>query len=310
MNKIAVIGVPSSAGARHVGQEGAPSLFRRAGLIEGLRAAQLEVVDLDDLPQVSYRPDPRNPKQQNLTLVCDVAKRAADQVGRAIQAGAKPVVLGGDCTITIGVLAGLVRHFPDLGLIYFDGDIDLNTPAETSSGILDGMGMAHIIGKGAEALAHLGPRCPLMPEQNIVLFGDNPDAGYLDDTEIQRLQRCSMARYPVPQIRTRVAEAAREAVQRLEERVARILVHFDVDVIEFQDFPVADVGHDHGLTFAEAMQGLQVFLSSPKFAGLVVTEFNAERDVDGSSAVRLVTAIAKALGDAHLHWKESNVVHP
>jgi arginase len=43
MNKIAVIGVPSSAGAHRAGQELAPQLFRRAGFVERLRSARLRL---------------------------------------------------------------------------------------------------------------------------------------------------------------------------------------------------------------------------------------------------------------------------
>ena len=157
MPKIAVIGVPSSAGARQPGQERAPAAFRRAGLIERLSTPDLNVLDFGDLPLVAFHPDVANPHQQNLPLVIEVGRRVAEEVARAVQAGAKPVILGGDCTITLGVLSGLVRSFPDLGLVYFDGDVDLNTPAETSTGIFDGMGMAHVIGEGVDELTHLGP---------------------------------------------------------------------------------------------------------------------------------------------------------
>lgn len=44
-----------------------------------------------------------------------------------------PLILGGDCTITLGVLAAYVARYPDLGLLYFDGDIDVSTPATTTS---------------------------------------------------------------------------------------------------------------------------------------------------------------------------------
>jgi hypothetical protein len=53
------------------------------------------------------------------------------------------------------------------------------------------------------------------------------------------------------------------------------------------------------------MQALRVFLCTPKFAGLVVTEFNASRDPDGTYAEQLVTAITERLTEGHLHWKES-----
>ena len=49
---VALIGVPSSAGARRTGQEGAPAALRAAGLLERLRAKGLDVADLGDLPTV------------------------------------------------------------------------------------------------------------------------------------------------------------------------------------------------------------------------------------------------------------------
>src|SRR6478672_3296660 len=106
MDKVVVIGVPSSAGARRTGQERAPDSFRRAGLIEGLRAGGREVIDSGDLDQLTFRPDPTNPQQQNLDLVLDMTKRLARQVSDSDIDDAKAIVLGGDCTITLGVLAG------------------------------------------------------------------------------------------------------------------------------------------------------------------------------------------------------------
>lgn len=302
MDKLAVIGVPSSAGARHTGQERAPQAFRRARLVERLQSKGLPVFDLGDLPRVVFQPDPRNPKQQNLGLVCEVAKQVAAQVNRAVEEQARPIVLGGDCTITLGVCAGLVPNFPKLGLLYFDGDIDLNTPDDTPSGIFDGMVMAHMIGRGAKELSRIGPRYPLMPQENIVLFGYNPDAGWIDPGEAQRLDGCSMARLPIARIRGRTCEAAGEALAQLEDKIDKLLVHFDVDVIDAAEFPVADVPHSHGLGFQEAMDALSVFLKHPKFVGLVITEFNAQRDREGSFARQLVSTLTETLASEMNDW--------
>ena len=68
-----------------------------------------------------------------------------------------------------------------------------------------------------------------------------------------------------------------------------------MDVIDFDDFPAGDVPHYHGLSFDEAMSALDVFIASPKFAALVITEFNADCDPDGTLAVRFVNAVAKTL---------------
>ena len=89
----------------------------------------------------------------------------AEKVSLILDDGGVPLVIGGDCTITLGVAAAYVRRYPDLGLMYFDGDIDVSTPQGTVSGILDTMGMAHLLGDGIPELAHAGPRHPLLSER-------------------------------------------------------------------------------------------------------------------------------------------------
>ncbi|MEE9591974.1 MAG: arginase family protein, partial [Thermoplasmata archaeon] len=170
---LALIGVPSSAGARRRGQEGAPAALRAAGLLERLREEGLDVADLGDLPSVSFRPDTEHPRQQNLALVVGVARQVADRVDQALAGQRLPLVLGGDCSLSLGVIAALLRNPLRLGLLYFDGDLDLNTPETTPSGVFDGMVMAHILGRGTPQLAGIGPRRPLLSEEDIALFGYN-----------------------------------------------------------------------------------------------------------------------------------------
>src|SRR6266508_4657058 len=148
---IALIGVPTSAGSHGPGQEKAPQALRRAGLVEGLRAAGLEVEDHGDLPTARYQARAADPRQRNLDDVVEVAGRVADQVHAVLDRGQRPLVLGGDCTITLGVVAGFARHGDELGLVYLDGDADLSTPATSRSGVLDSMGVAHLLGEGAPA---------------------------------------------------------------------------------------------------------------------------------------------------------------
>jgi arginase len=297
MRKIGIIGVPSSAGARQSGQEEAPQLFRQAGFIENLHSVGLEVNDYGDLPEVPYQPDQQHPKSQNLQLVVEVVNRVANQVEGALRDNAIPIVIGGDCTITLGVLSALINNSPNLGLMYFDGDLDLNTPDTTPSGIFDGMVMAHMTGRGVDTLVRIGPRYPLMAEEDIVMFGYNTEAGAIDAAEVELLQQCRMIKYPVSQIQGKAKKSAMEALSQLENKADSILVHFDVDVIDFDDFPAADVPHSQGISFDEAMSALDVFITSSKFAALVITEFNAHRDPEGTLAVKIVDAVVKVLGE-------------
>jgi arginase len=189
----------------------------------------------------------------------------------------------------------MLKHSASVGMLYFDGDIDLNTPADSPSGILDGMGIAHILGNGATELTHIGPRFPLLDEGDIVLFGYNLESGWTDLVEVQRLERSALARYPALEVRGRAGEAATEAIRILEEKAEHVIIHFDVDVIDAAELPAADVPHSCGLSFGDTAKALQVFLSSPRTAGLVVTEFNASRDGDGTQARRLLDELVRAI---------------
>lgn len=68
-------------------------------------------------------------------------------------------------------------------------------------------------------------------------------------------------------------------------------------MIDFVDFPAADVTQpQQGLTLAETLAALQVFCASPKFAGLVIKEFNPDHDdKDGTLAKRLIDWLAQLL---------------
>ena len=289
--------MPSSAGAHWPGQEGAPRALRDAGLVERLEAAGCAVVDRGDMPRVRFRPAGESRRPHNLATVVEVAKGVTRQVESALRDGEVPLVVGGDCTVELGVLSGFLRAGEDPALLYLDGGLDLRTPADNPTGVLDSMGVAHMIGEpgAAEGLARVGPRFPLMPADRIVFFGYEPIVG--EPLEERVAERRGMARYPAERVREGPEEAAVEALGDLASRAGRFVVHFDVDVIDFYDFPVADVPqHNAGLTFREAVSSLEIFARSPGFAGLVITEFNPDHaDEEGELAATFVRAVADAL---------------
>lgn len=138
--QLAVIGAPSGAGACGVGQERAPSALRAAGLIEALGGVGLEVSDLGDSPVVPWRPDRARPRAQNLEAVLDVVRTTATRVADALRDGDRRVlVLGGDCTVGIGTIAGVRATRDGIAVAYFDLHSDLNTPASATDGALDWM---------------------------------------------------------------------------------------------------------------------------------------------------------------------------
>jgi arginase len=295
---LALIGVPTSAGTHGPGQEKAPQALREAGLVRGLEAAGVIVHDQGDLPLAMYQAAAADPRRRNLDGVAAVAGRVADRVAEVLGRGMVPLVVGGDCTITIGVVAGFARHGADVGLLYFDGDADLSTPASTSSGVLDSMVVAHLLGEGAPELTGLGPRRPLLAADRLLLFGfDDPD----DRGQAQQalLARHAPAAWPAARVREAPGgprAAAADALAELETRAATVVVHFDVDVVDTGDLPLANFPHfNQGLTLADALGCLEVFLAGDRLGGVVVTEVNPDHDPDGTQLGRLVDGLVAAL---------------
>lgn len=289
-----LIGVPTSAGAHGPGQEKAPAALRHAGLIEALRAAGLDLEDGGDLPVTRFQPDPGHRQQQNVDKVTAVATQVATRIEALRDHGRIPLLLGGDCTITLGVITGLLRKMPDdVGLLYLDGDIDLNTPATTHSGILDGMGIAHVIGLADNALSAIGPRQPLLPDERILLFGYDP--AEQEAFQLETLEHRKMFSYASTVVRDDPRATAGLALDKLQRQANRILLHFDVDVIDSTDMPLGDFPHfNAGLSFDEAMTCLNVFLAAPSLAAFVITEINPDHDPDGTLVRRFVQRLAGA----------------
>ncbi len=287
--RVSILGVPTSAGSHNPGQDKAPAAWRAAGLIDGLRQAGLDVEDRGDLPAAPFRPVRPDDGLRDTERVVAVAQAVAAEVAAVRADGRLPLVLGGDCTITLGVLAG----FGPTGLVYFDGDADLSTPERTESAVADTMGMTHMLGGGSPRLAGLGSRRPLLRPDQVVLFGFDP--AELDTSQWTELVSRHLYAAPAPAVRTDPAGQARHAVAYLERRTDSYLVHLDVDVLHTGLFPLANFPHFAGLTLDQVGEALAEFTGGEKFGGLVITEVNPDHDPDGQLLGRLARVVTGAL---------------
>jgi arginase len=290
--RVSVLGVPTSAGSHNPGQEKAPAAWRAAGLIGELKAAGLEVEDRGDLPAAPYRPVEPVDGLRDTDRVVVMIQQVASEVAAIRAAGRLPLVLGGDCTITLGALDGSGEG----GLVYFDGDADLNTPERSDSAVADTMGMTHMLGGGSPQLARLGSRYPLLRPGQVVLFGFDP--AELDTAQWTELASRHLYAAPAPAVRADPGGQARAALAYLERRVGTYLVHLDVDVLHTGLFPLANFPHFAGLTLDQVGVCLNEFARGEKFGGLVTTEVNPDHDPGGELLARLASTVAGALGGA------------
>jgi arginase len=296
---IGLVGAPSSAGAFAPGQEQAPGALREAGLVERLVTVGLAVNDHGDVPGFRWRPDRGRPRAQNLDAVVSTARSVAEQVAGALADGEVALVLGGDCTVGIGTVAGALRSgLVRPGLLYFDMHADLNTPQSVPDGALDWMGVAHLLGEpGAEArLAGIGPAEPLLEPDRILLYGVRTEGS--TQAEREAIERRSLDVVELAEVAAAPESTAGKALGRLLGRCDGLLVHFDVDVIDFTDAPLSEnTGRNIGLTLDQAFAALAVFAASDRLLALTVTELNPDHgESGGATLTAFVERLAAALG--------------
>jgi arginase len=291
---LGVIGVPTSAGAFAPGQERAPAALRDAGLIDMVREHGVDVRDHGDRDMWRWRPDRENRRAQNLGKVVEIVADTARRVAEAAGAGETTLVLGGDCTVGIGTVAGHVESGERVGLVYFDAHADLNVPGSILPGALDWTGMAHMLGEpeAAHDLVEVGGRIPLLEPAQVVLFGWGSEQAL--PRERETIERHSIDVVAVDEVSADPAAAAARALELLDDRAERLLVHFDVDVIDFTDVPLSEnPGRNEGLAYDDAVKALEILLRAPRLAGLTVTELNPAHTEEGAGSIeRLARDVA------------------
>ena len=243
---IALIGAPTSAGAFAPGQEDAPAALRAAGLVEALRAAGRDVRDRGDTPHFRWRVDHAESRAMNVEAVVRGAQEVAARVEAALRAGELALVLGGDCTVGVGTVAGAVAAGADPRLVYLDLHADLNTPRSVPDGALDWTGVAHMLDvPGADPrLAGAGPRRPLLRDDDVVLLGRGPHQGTPAEDELVAAR--ALTAIDVVALGADPRGAARRARELATAGDRPFVVHFDVDVVDFSDVPLSEhTGRGH-----------------------------------------------------------------
>ena len=290
--KIALIGAPSSAAAFAAGHERAPAALRAAGLAERLTAAGFEVNDMGDCAPRLFADDDEHPRARNVQEIVAGLNDLRPRVELGIKSGALVLVLGGECVQALATIAGARRYYKHVGLLWMDRHADLNTPGTTPSGRLDGMAVAHIVGRGAAELVRFWGEPPLVREPEVTLVGVED----LDPPEQEVLNRSPMRRYLAADVqRLGPAAAAQQALERLHAGAHEFVLHLDVDAIAQADFSAVDVPGPGGLRIAEVAEALKVFVSAKNLAVMDIAEYNPEKDPDGSGAKILVDFVVTAL---------------
>ena len=291
--RLHIIDAPTSAGAYAPGQQDGPHALHAAGLDALLLKDGVELVLAGACDRFRWGPDPDSPRAANAAAVVHRAGQIADLVA-AVPPAERVLVLGGDCTTGVGTVAGLIRRGDDAGLVYLDRHADLNVPGSVIDGALDWMGVAHMLGvDGAlPELARLAGRLPMLASERIVLLGLGPHTAF----EAEQIAARGLSVTNVEALIADPPGAAAGALAALDG-AATVAVHFDVDLVNFLDAPLAEnVDRGPAPTLDATGEALRVLLADDRVRALTVTEFNPHHGAeDGSTTRRLAAILVAAL---------------
>jgi arginase len=225
----------------------------------------------------------------------DYAPKLADAVGVVLDEGAFPIVLGGDCTILLGITLALRRR-GRYGLLFLDGHADFYQPEAEPTGEAASMELALVTGRGPDLVTDLEGQRPLLRDEDVVVFGFR-DAEHAA-AEGSRPLAPTIHAIDLPSVRERGAgRAAFDALAYFERTggPAGFWIHLDVDVLDDAIMPAVDYHLPDGLTWEELTSVLRTAVASNHATGLDITIFNPTLDPDGQVTRTLVDALVAGL---------------
>jgi len=294
MPDIDIIGVPIDYGAGRHGVRLGPDAVREAGLVTNLRKLGLAVHDRGNVQVPEAEDSAGGPKRPRfVTAVRAASERAADEVERSAREGRFPLVIGGDHSMAIGVLAGLARAKGPQGLIWIDAHADLNTPATSPTGNIHGMSVAIALGDAPDLFPPAQFPAPSIDSQRSVFVGLRD----LDPGERKALRDRGFRCFTMSDIdRQGMGNVIGEALQIACRGPRSVHISLDVDSLDPTLAPGTGTPVPGGLTYREAHLAMEMIAESGCADSLEVAEVNPVLDEHNRTAAIAVELICSALG--------------
>ncbi|ASB91354.1 arginase [Bacillus sonorensis] len=298
--KISMIGVPMDLGQLRRGVDMGPSAIRCAGVNERLESLCDDIEDLGDIT-IGQREDEKEGGQpaseeeiRNLKAITSASVKLAQTVDKMVASGSFPLILGGDHSIAIGTLAGLAKHYQNLGVIWYDAHADVNTKETSPSGNIHGMPLAISMGIGHERLTGIyGDGAKVKPE-NIVIIG----ARSLDDGEKKLIRDRGIKVYTMHEIdRLGMTRIMEETIEYLRERTDGVHLSLDLDALDPNDAPGVGTPVAGGISYRESHLAMEMLEESNLITSAEFVEVNPILDEKNRTAETAVALMGSLFGE-------------
>lgn len=293
-----VLGVPMDLGSGRRGVDMGPSAIRIAGLAGRLTELGHKVVDEGDVVIKNIEElKLGNERARYLPEIARASAIVARKVERIMGLGHFPLVLGGDHSIAVGTVSGIVaaarKQGKKVGLLWVDAHGDINTPETSPSGNIHGMPLAALLGFGAQELTSISGAPAKIDPANVALVGIRS----LDDGEKNRLKETGVQVHTMADIdRHGVHRVMEKALVRVTDRTDFVHMSVDLDAVD----PAVALGVGTpvkgGLDYREAHLIMEVIADAGVMTSLELVEVNPILDQRNASAEFAVELVQSAFG--------------
>ena len=280
--ELEIVSVPYRYDVRGEGLGAGPDALLRAGIGRRIAAKGMTVGD----PHEAILPEEEIEPGRTAVNIGKLGARAATLIAAGCRAGRAVLVLAGDDTIAVGVVAGAqiaAGSRSVVGLVWLDAHGDFNTPETSYSGILAGMPVAVIAGLAGPLWRDAAGLAAPLPTDRILLAGIRD----LDEQE-EVLLRATDAR--IVRAGELCGAGFQTALDRLANRCTHLCVHVDLDLLDPRFVPSASTPSAEGPTVGEAAEALARVLATGKVATLCIAGLNPGAGERGR------TSLASAVG--------------
>jgi len=298
MNKqISVIGVPMDLGQMRRGVDMGPSAIRYAGMTERLEKLKYDIEDLGDI-DIPLPPQTGSEKLDNLRNLNEISEGSqslAEEVDKVVELGRFPLVLGGDHSIAMGTLAGIAKHYENLGVIWYDAHGDLNTADSSPSGNIHGMPLAVSLGIGHEKLTSIHGYEPKIKPENVVIVG----ARSLDEGERDLIKEHGIKVYTMHEVdRMGMTKVMEESVEYLKGRTDGVHLSLDLDGLDPHEAPGVGTPVIGGLSYRESHLAMEMLYQSEMITSAEFVEVNPILDEKNKTASVAVGLMGSLFGES------------
>ncbi|MBG9793432.1 arginase [Paenibacillus dendritiformis] len=296
-NLIALLRVPYGNGGARPGADQGPDALLEAGLVRHLSQLGLQTADEGAvLPPAAAAGSTQasGTKLKHLEEIAALNSELADRVADIASGGRFPLILGGDHSIAIGTIAGLTRHYRNLGVLWFDAHGDLNTEDTSPSGNIHGMSLAVNLGQGHPLLMQIRRQSSRIDPAKVVIIG----ARSLDEGERAYIRQAGITCFTMHDIdRKGMPYVMEQALRILGDGTDGVHLSFDIDSLDPAEAPGTGTPIPGGVSYREAHLALEMMYESGLITSAEFVEVSPPLDSQKRTVRLAIGLIGSLLGE-------------